>query len=50
MIKIYSETEALILDDAWDYSLDEIDYLLEKDDHDVFVLIDGRLWEAEEVF
>ena len=50
MIKVYSIEEALIKDDAWDYSLYELDYLLQEHRGESFVLVDDRLWEAEEVF
>lgn len=50
MIKVYSIKEALIKDDAWDYSLYELDYLLQEHRGESFVLMDDRLWEAEEVF
>lgn len=50
MIKVYSIEEALIKEDAWDFSLNELDYLLQEHRGESFVLVDDRLWEAEEVF
>lgn len=32
---------------GWDYPIEELEYLLEEHDEEVFVLIDGRLYEAE---
>lgn len=50
MIKIKLATQQPIEDDNhWSYPIDELDYLLEKEDEDVtFLLYDGRLYEAYE--
>lgn len=50
MIKVYSIKEAPIKDDAWNYFLYELDYLLQEHRGESFVLMDDKLWEAEEVF
>lgn len=36
----------LIADDAWDYPLEEMDYLMQEYYGQAFVLKDGRLWET----
>lgn len=48
MIRIYKETETLIQNKAWDFGIDELDYLLEERPGEAFVLLEDRLWEAEE--
>lgn len=51
MIKIYNEKEAidLIREDAWDFPVDEIPYLLEEHKDEAFVIDeDNRLWEMDE--
>ncbi len=48
MLKIYAPNETLIKTDAWDFSIDELPYLLEEHDGESFVLLDSRIWEAEE--
>lgn len=56
MIKIISlnelaeKTKYTIGFDAWDYPIEELDYLLEHKDNEVFVLAGGRLTEVEELF
>lgn len=46
MIKIIKD-ESKIREDAWDYPIEEIDYLLEERDGETFVYRDGRLFETE---
>ena len=48
MLRIYAPCEVLIKTDAWDFSLEELPYLLEEHDGESFVLLDNSLWEAEE--
>ena len=48
MLRIYAPNETLIKTDAWDFSIDELPYLLEEHDGESFVLLDDRLWEGEE--
>ena len=51
MIKIYNEKEAIwaIREDAWDFPLEEISYLLEEHPMEAFVIDgDNRLWEIDE--
>ena len=45
MISITTNTD-LIADNAWDYPIEELDYLLEEYDGQTFVLVGERLWEA----
>ena len=45
MITITTDTTR-IADEAWDYPISELDYLLEEHDDREFVLKDGRLYEA----
>ncbi len=47
MLRIYAPSETLIRTDAWDFTLEELSYLLEEHDGESFVLTDDRLWEAE---
>lgn len=48
MIVIATTTEARILPDAWDYPIEELDYLMESDSSNgVYILKDNRLYEAE---
>ena len=47
MLRIYAPSETLIRTDAWDFTLEELSYLLEEHDGESFVLTDNRLWEAE---
>lgn len=48
MIIIVKPEQGRILPDGWDYPIEELDYLLESEiSNDVFVLKDGRLYEAE---
>ena len=49
MIKICDMGETLIKTDAWDFSIDELEYLLEEHKGETFVLVEDRLWEAEPV-
>ena len=44
-IIVYSEGE--LSEDAWDFSVDEIDYLCEEHGGESFVFKDGRLWEKK---
>lgn len=49
MIKIKQATKQPIVDDNhWDYPISELDYLLEKEDGTIYLLYDGRLYEADE--
>ena len=48
MISITTNTD-LITVDAWDYPIEELDYLCETHDGEMFVLSEGRLYEAKEV-
>lgn len=43
------DDESKIAEDAWDFPLTEIPYLLGDHDGETFVYKDGRLYEAEEV-
>ena len=43
-----TKDESLTKEDAWDFPLEEIPYLLEEHDGESFVLKEGRLVEAEE--
>lgn len=53
MIKIYSRAEIenneintiLNDDDKWDFSLEDLDYLLQNHNNEEFVLIGDRLYE-----
>jgi len=36
-----------VAEDAWDFPLEEVGYLLKEHDGETFVLKDGRLWEAK---
>lgn len=36
-----------IASDGWDFPLEEIDYLLEEHNGEVFTLKNGRLWETD---
>ncbi len=51
MIKIYNEEEIKNVEkyivDSWDFSISEIDYLLEEHKNESFVLINNRLYEIE---
>ena len=47
MLRIYAPEETLIKTEACDFSLVELPYLLEEHDGEVFVLLEDRLWEAE---
>lgn len=47
MIHVLGPGEGLIRSEAWDYPVEELDYLMEEHDGEAFVLLDGRLWEAE---
>lgn len=48
MIIIATASEARILPNAWDYPIDELDYLMESDSSNgIYVLKDNRLYEAE---
>lgn len=44
-IRIYKTKGTQIPEDAWDYPLDEIDYLIDEHPGESFVLIDDRLYE-----
>lgn len=46
-IKIYKSSDS-ILEDAWDFPIEELDYLLEEHPGESFVLSNGRLWEIAE--
>lgn len=35
-----------IIDGAWDFPFEELDYLMEEYDGSVWVLLNGRLYEA----
>ena len=48
MLRIYKPGETLIRTEAWDFSLEEVPYLMEEHDGEAFVLMEDRLWEAEE--
>ena len=48
MLRIYKPSETLIKTEAWDFPLEEVPYLLEEHDGEAFVLLEDRLWEAEE--
>ena len=48
MIHIITET-AKICWAAWDYPVEELDYLLEEHDGETFVLYNNRLWETKEM-
>lgn len=37
-----------IVEDGWDFPIEELDYLLEEHDGETFALKDGRLWECGE--
>lgn len=39
--------KSLIRVDAWDFPIEELEYLLEEHDDETFVLCDGRLWETD---
>lgn len=47
MIKICTMEETLIKEDAWDFTIEELDYLLREHSGETFVLMEDRLWEAE---
>ena len=48
MIVIAKPNEAQIIEDAWDYPIEELEYLLSDcADNAIFVLKDDRLYEAE---
>ena len=36
----------MIVENAWDFPIEELDYLLEEHDGETFALRDGRLWNA----
>ena len=46
MITITLDTK-LISEEAWDYPVEEIGYLLEEHDGETFVYNNGRLFETE---
>ena len=48
MLRIYKDDETLIKTEGWDFSFEELPYLLEEHDGEPFVLMEDRLWEAEE--
>lgn len=41
------DNQRFIADDAWDFPLEELEYLLEEHDGETFVLHNGRLYETE---
>ena len=43
-----AKDERLIKEDAWDFPIEEIPYLLEEHNGETFVFKEGRLVEAEE--
>ena len=45
MIKITTNTD-LIADNAWDFPIEELEYLLDEHDGQTFVLVGERLYEA----
>ena len=47
MIYITTDT-SLIAMDAWDFPIDELDYLLAEHKGETFVLVGDRLWETDE--
>ena len=48
MIRITRDRKGLrIPEDAWDFPLEEVDYLCENHDGCTFLLINGRLYETE---
>ncbi len=50
MIKICTMEETLIKEDAWDFTIEELDYLLKEHSGETFVLMEDRLWEAEDKY
>lgn len=36
-----------VASEGWDFPLEEIDYLLEEHNGEVFILKNGRLWETD---
>lgn len=47
IVKMTSEEyQKYVNEDAWDFPLSEIEYLLETHSGETFALVDNRLWEV----
>lgn len=44
---IIVDNPMLIPEDAWDFPLDELEYLIDEHDGETFVVFNGRLYEAD---
>jgi len=47
IVIVLADETTSISNEAWDFHLDEIDYLCEEYSGETFILKDGRLYESE---